>query len=67
MNQNMIMAAFTVRNTINSAGVWQEENFMELNVVMSQFKGGRETGFETNIRLGCRNTTVHVGPLTLSV
>lgn len=39
---------------------------MELNVIMSQFKGGRETRFETNIRLkprvrkrllGCRDTT----------
>lgn len=35
MNQNMIMGVFTVINTINSAGVWQERCFMELNVVMS--------------------------------
>lgn len=41
----MIMAIFTVINTINSAGVWQEGNFMELNVVMLQFKGGRKTKF----------------------
>ena len=44
------MTIFTVSNTINSAGVWQEGNFMEFNVAMSQFEGSRETTFETNTR-----------------
>ena len=42
MNQNVIMAAFTVINTIKSAGVWQEGNYMELKVVTSHFKGRRD-------------------------
>lgn len=41
MNQNVIMAVLTVINIINSAGVWQDGNFMRLKVEMSQFQGGR--------------------------
>lgn len=40
--------ALTAINTIISAGVWQEGNFIELSVVMLQFKGGRENKVKTH-------------------
>lgn len=63
MNQNIKMSVFTVINTINSAGVWQEGNFMELNVVMSQCEGGKETNFRLKPRTLALHETGYEGLL----